>query len=112
MNIGIAKACWGDNTLLPGTCVIDEGERWNCVHAQEYARRFDCEHWNEVLSLDLSQEILGDGYKIVRVEDDLKQISELQDERHELTMENGKLATLYGNALLEIDALKGQINGR
>lgn len=67
---GVTKGCWRDDKLLPSQCYIDMHERWNCRHATEYNTRYDCHHWNEVLSLELAQEIVGPSYKIVRAENE------------------------------------------
>ena len=60
------KACWADETELPGECSIDLGEIYNCIHAKNLKRKEDCNHWDVSLSLQLCKEILGDKYVITR----------------------------------------------
>lgn len=57
------KACWADNTLLPGSCVWEEGEiaKYDCELAKAGTTRDNCPHWIPKLAVDLCLEILGEG---------------------------------------------------
>ena len=58
------KACFCDATLLPGTCVLDDDEAYNCVHAKDLKNKIYCPHGDENLAAALCKEILGDAYEI------------------------------------------------
>lgn len=63
------KACFADNVLLPSSCVLDHDETtmYGCtlVVKNGYKSKHECPHWQETVSLQLAQRILGDEYRVV-----------------------------------------------
>ena len=60
------KACWADATELPGECVHDTDEIYNCIHAKHPVRKEHCKFWDPQLAIELCLEILGDKYRVTR----------------------------------------------
>lgn len=63
------KACFVDNVLLPSDCVLDHDDdvmTCGCTPARVngYKSKYECPYWQETVSLQLAQRILGDEYMI------------------------------------------------
>jgi hypothetical protein len=68
---GIKRGCWADNAFLPIPCSIDIDEHWNCIHAEHIDSHDKCAHWDADLTMHLAHELVGDGYRIVRADNEM-----------------------------------------